>query len=278
MPMYINRIDDCISITVRGRSYCVKVREEECDDPFNERHIRDWLKVHIPAPTENPETKETELGRDDDVEGGRNLAQSSCAAPNGVPSDREVMRVDVPTTLLLKDGSSRLLQVPSVAVINPGNVVQEFEESVVGESDVNINQPTTIEESHVELAKIAEVQTKENRVVLPDPILDPLVEHIIEEQVFQNGIPKKARVKKRRQLTEILGDRDPLSHLEQSGSIDSGDIRHRSQVILKTFRDAVETSKKLGIIHHESDEAVANGPVQLNIEEHKNRFQVLSRK
>ncbi|KAI8531921.1 hypothetical protein RHMOL_Rhmol11G0173400 [Rhododendron molle] len=104
-----NRIDDWINITVRGRNYCVKVWEEECDDPFNERHIRDWLKVHIPAPTENHIIKETQLGRDDDVEGGKNLAQSSYAALDGVPSDREVMRVDVPTTLRLKDGSSRFL-------------------------------------------------------------------------------------------------------------------------------------------------------------------------
>ncbi|KAF7148721.1 hypothetical protein RHSIM_Rhsim03G0104400 [Rhododendron simsii] len=246
-----NRIDDSINITVRGRNYStVKVWEEECDNPFNERHIRDWLKVHIPALTENLKTKETEFGRDDDVE----------------------------ASVLLKDGSSRLLQVPRVAVINTENVVQECEESVVGESDVNNYQPTTIVEPQVEPAKIAEDQHKENHEPMPDPNLDPLVEHIIQNQEEQNGILKEARVKKRRQLSEILGVRGPLSHSEQSGSIDSGDIRHRTQVILKTFRDAVETSKKLGVIHHESDEVVVNRLVQLNIEEHKNRFQVLSRK
>ncbi|KAI8536575.1 hypothetical protein RHMOL_Rhmol10G0268100 [Rhododendron molle] len=208
-----NRIDDWINITVRGRNYGVKVWEEECDDPFNERHIRDWVKVHIPASTENPKIKEAVFGRDDDVEGGRNLAQSSCAALDGLPTDREVMRVDVPTTLLLKDGSSRLLHVPREDIINTGNVVQESEESVVGESADNNDQPTSIEEPQVEPPKNAEDQHKENRVCRPDPILDPLVEHIIQNQAVQNGISKEARVKKRRQLTEILDVKGPLSHL-----------------------------------------------------------------
>lgn len=273
-----NRIDDWINVTVRGRNHSVKVWEEECDDPFNERHIRDWLKVHIPDPSEKSKNKETVFGRDDDVDSGRNLAQSREAAQDGVHTDGGIMRVDIPTTLLLMDGSSRKLQVPRVTVFNSEKVVQEAEESVMGESAVNYNQPSTIEEPQVEPVKIAEDQQMGIRETLPVQIMDPLFEHFIQNQVVHDGIPKEARVKKREPLSEILDVRGPLNHLEQSGSIDSGDIRHRSQVILKTYRDAVATSKKLGVIHHESDEAVVNRLVQLNIEEHKNRLHALSRK
>ncbi|KAF7145117.1 hypothetical protein RHSIM_Rhsim04G0083500 [Rhododendron simsii] len=45
-------------------------------------------------------------------------------------------------------------------------------------------------------------------------------------------------------------------------------------ILSRIKRDAVETSKKLGVIHHESDKAVVNRLAQLNIEEHKNRNKV----
>ncbi|KAG5541347.1 hypothetical protein RHGRI_021248 [Rhododendron griersonianum] len=63
-----------------------------------------------------------------------------------------------------------------------------------------------------------------------------------------------------------------LNQSEHSGSINAGDIQQRYAELVKNFDEAVKTSKKLGVIHHESDNAVVNRLVQLNIEEHNNRF------
>ncbi|KAF7129202.1 hypothetical protein RHSIM_Rhsim10G0173700 [Rhododendron simsii] len=121
-----NHIDDWINIMVRDRIYSTKVWEEECDDPFNERHIRDWLKVHIPALTENPKITENEFGRE----------------------------------MMWKMEEIWSNQVPREAIINTENLGQESKESVVGESAINNNQPTTFEEPQVEPAKIAEDQLR----------------------------------------------------------------------------------------------------------------------
>ncbi|KAH7845036.1 hypothetical protein Vadar_034488 [Vaccinium darrowii] len=41
-------IDEWINVTVKGRNHRVKVWEEDCDDFFNEKSVRDWVNVHLP--------------------------------------------------------------------------------------------------------------------------------------------------------------------------------------------------------------------------------------
>ncbi|KAF7141750.1 hypothetical protein RHSIM_Rhsim06G0134700 [Rhododendron simsii] len=63
----IDHIDEWINITVRGRNYSVRVWEEDCDDPFNEKHTRDWIKSHISTPATKPMSSMVVSGNEEDL-------------------------------------------------------------------------------------------------------------------------------------------------------------------------------------------------------------------
>lgn len=44
----IQSIDEWINVAVKGRNHRVKVWEDDCDDFFNEKSVRDWVNVHLP--------------------------------------------------------------------------------------------------------------------------------------------------------------------------------------------------------------------------------------
>lgn len=94
---------------------------------------------------------------------------------------------------------------------------------------------------------------------------------------------REIRRRKRRVLSDILesvaieeeeiddhGDEESA----HSDSINSGDITRRNAAILKAFEKAVEDSKRLGVIHHESDEEVIRRIARFNMGEFKNFQQV----
>lgn len=63
----IDHIDEWINITVRGRNYSVRVWEEDYDDPFNEKHTRDWIKSHISTPATKPMSSMVVSGNEEDL-------------------------------------------------------------------------------------------------------------------------------------------------------------------------------------------------------------------
>lgn len=90
---------------------------------------------------------------------------------------------------------------------------------------------------------------------------------------------KERRRRKRKVLSNILEsvtleddekDEHDIEGSFHSESINSEDITRRNSAILKAFEKAVEDSKRVGVIHLESDEEVIQRIAQLNMGEFKN--------
>lgn len=284
----LNRIDDWINITQRGRNYSVGAWEEDCDDPFNEKHIRDWIKCLISPPATKPESSVDVNSSEDEVEERRDRDQSKPSEVDALVADNAVTNGDMPTTSLLKDGSSRKVVVPREAVINSNAIAQEAEESIGNEEQVRVPVEQPLEQFEV----------NHSQGIIQNPEVQTALEYASNEEIVNNeqvkDKTKEIRAKKRRQLLELFesggvvnrvgtgkenqnSTQGPLNQSEQSGSINSEDILHRSQAIIESFKEAVATSKKLGVIHQESDEELVNRMVQFKIEEQKNKCQALRR-
>lgn len=87
---------------------------------------------------------------------------------------------------------------------------------------------------------------------------------------------KKKRRRNRREVRDILealgNDNEAIGEddSQHSDSINSDDILRRNAAIIKAFEQAISDSKKLGVIHLESDEEVMQRLVKFNLGDLRN--------
>ncbi|KAF7126835.1 hypothetical protein RHSIM_Rhsim11G0007400 [Rhododendron simsii] len=165
--------DDFRAPRVRGRNYSARIWEEDCDDPFNEKHIHDWINNHISIPVTNPKSKEDVTGWDGDLAEKKALDKPNLAELEAKSADKAVTEGNLTSTLLLKDGNSRIVHVPREDVIISNATAQEAEESIVGESLANNNQPIGNKEQEV----------MHNQCVISNPDVQIMLQNVTNEAV-----------------------------------------------------------------------------------------------
>lgn len=148
------------------------------------------------------------------------------------------------------------------AVIQLETIMEDEEESFVGESpDLRTNdcvEDFAIFEnsSHKEFPE--EYWKSANEQIERVPNIQPSEPKVLTA--------RQKRAKLRKEIRDICDSLDEGTQVgdiwevdsEHSDSIDSEDILRRNNIIMKGFDEAVQVSKRIGIVFHESDEAVIN--------------------
>ncbi|KAG5525591.1 hypothetical protein RHGRI_032032 [Rhododendron griersonianum] len=172
---------------------------------------------------------------------------------------------DMPTTLL-KDGSSRKVVAPREAVINSNAIAQEAEDqSIVGDSLAINTQPIGNEEQvgvPVEQS-LEQFEVNHSQGIVQNPEVQTALEYATNEEIVNN---------------EQVKDKPNEGIVGTVRSWGCGQQKAKQLSRFESFKEAEATSKKLGVIHHESDEELVNRMVQFKIEEQKNKYQLSSKK
>ncbi|KAH7833255.1 hypothetical protein Vadar_004538 [Vaccinium darrowii] len=269
-----HKIDDWINITVRGRNQKVRVWEEDCNDMVNENPISDWVQKqhlqclipHAVIYDQDIEGNKVNSGptSNDEVEinnsGNLGVTKNNVEPHNQVPVI-EIEKVHQSTTTARDIPNS--LHSPSKAFNQLGVTREESEESRVEETpDLGYqNQVVT---------GINEVQEEEG--------VGGNNEHVNEDEISETLTAKEKRFRKRREIRELLETQDHelisegqgnLLRIEESvhsDSINSVDIERRNVSIRNAYEKALIDSKRLGVIHLESDDMVIQRMMQFGME------------
>ncbi|XP_058220218.1 uncharacterized protein LOC131330605 isoform X2 [Rhododendron vialii] len=195
---YLNRIDEWINITVRGRNCHTRIWEEDCDDPFKEKHIRDWINNHISILVTNPKSREDVTGWDGDLAEERALDKPNLAELEAKSADKAVTEGNLTSTLLLKDGNSRIVHVPREDVIIANATAQEAEQSIVGESLAQNNQPIGNKEQQADLEEIPvkQAEVMHNQCVISNPDVQIVLQNVTNEAAAGDMLSSSSGVEK----------------------------------------------------------------------------------
>lgn len=184
---------------------------------------------------------------------------------NALIGDKDVLVVKRNESVPFIEGGSGIVHHPKVADKNLETILEEEEESFVGETphkDVS-NQAKVLE-------AIGNSIPKQNRQEVIGP------NNVVPIKLFSGSKVLTAKQKRailRKEIRDICDSLDEGTQVgevweatsEHSDSINSEDIRRRSRrndIIIKGFEAAVNVSKILGVVYHENDEMVINRMAQ----------------
>ncbi|KAH7865644.1 hypothetical protein Vadar_009231 [Vaccinium darrowii] len=257
----VERIDECINITVRGRNHRVKKKDGdqeqnfqlESDDVGEDNMEPDYLK-----------NAEVDQLKNDDVEPIVNAeVYSKCDDLNG---DIENMVVKRNENVLSIEEDSGNVQIPKQANRNLETIVEDEVESFVDQTpDTNMtNQVGTLEGTKF---SIPEQSPKHNKQKFKGQNQVELNKSSFGSKVIT---AKQKGANLRKEIRDICDSLDEGAQVgevweensEHSDSINSEDILRRNNIIIKGFEEAVKVSKRLGVVYHESDETMINRMMQ----------------
>ncbi|KAH7861064.1 hypothetical protein Vadar_021208 [Vaccinium darrowii] len=296
------KIDEWVNIVVRGKNYQVKVWEEVCDDFFNEKSVRDWVKSHLPdceghidstihsnqvekgnkinSPRINDNSSPDMIIKNPPV-----ISVETPQGKNGPVENEEIANQNVNTNILKEAEGKELNQLKNFEVVAPNlangspetinetggtkqtsgsklekrprrklnakvadnvleTIIEEDEESMVGETPNVVTNPRLFEEQEVVLINDEQFVDGPNNSGAEPNLGIP-----------KSLIAREKRAKLRKNIRDILGDNDEEGRYEDSlnkhsDSINSEDILRRNSIIIKGFE---EQTSRLGVVHHESE-------------------------